>query len=245
MSVLCHGGMLMKKQNMLFLVLILLFITGCRPSAYVGGSKIDWVDFVKFAGIEYQGIHTGALADGDYVGENIGTVKFKVADNVKNPNYKIRDGDAAFHDKGTGIFEIKDQPHLIAVKNTQAINGYRVYFSSDAIEYQWHFKDMPIEKVELIEIYVTEPPEDDKLIATLSKKEDVNGFLQLLVESKNNPDFQPDVEKADPIFYEMVFYTEEPIAYKYNLQFDGETYYWHPWDTSILSDDIKTFIHGN
>ncbi len=235
----------MKKRNMLYFFLILLFITGCRPSAYMGGSKIDWVDFVKFNGNEYQLIHTGTLADMDDVGESIGTVKFKVADHVKNPNYKIRDGDAAFHEKGTEIFEIKDHPHLIAVKNTQVINGYQVYFSSDAIEYQWHFKDMPIEKVGLIEIYLSEPLENEQLIASLSKNEDINRFLQILNEGKENPDFHPNLEKTDPIFYEMVFYTEGPIAYKYNLQFDGESYYWHPWDTSILSDEVKTFIHCN
>ena len=43
----------------------------------------------------------------------------------------------------------------------------------------------------------------------------------------------------------MIFYTEDPIAYKYNMQFDGDTYFWHPWDTSILSDDIKMFISGD
>ena len=80
------------------------------------------------------------------------------------------------------------------------------------------------------------------MISELTKNEEVKSFLQLLINSEENPSFQPNTEKADPIFYEMIFYTEDPIAYKYNMQFDGETYFWHPWDTSILSDDIKLFI---
>lgn len=238
--------MSLKKTRMLTFILILLFLSGCRLSAFGGQVVIDWVDFIHFDGKEYNGIHSGVLADKSFIGNKIGTVKFKVADNVKNPSYKIRDGDAAFHEKGTEIFQIKDHPHLIAVKDDRAINGYRVYFSrDDDIEYQWNFKDMPIEKVERIEIYQTDSPAGNKLISKLTKSDDINSFLQLLVDSEENPNFQPTRGSGDPIFYEMFFYTDEPIAYKYYMQFDGETYYWSPWDTSILSDEIQTFIGGN
>ncbi len=237
--------MSMKRRSMFAFVLILLLLTGCRSTPFDGQSIIEWVDFIVLDGKEYNGIHSGVLADKHYVGEKIGTVKFKVADNVTNHRYKIRNGDAAFHKKGTEIFEIKDHPYLIAVKNTDSINGYSVYFSRDDIEYQWHFKDMPIEKVKLIEIYQANPPEGNKMISELTKNEEVKSFLQLLVNSEENPSFQPNTEKANPIFYEMIFYTEDPIAYKYNMQFDGDTYFWHPWDTSILDEDIKTFISGD
>lgn len=171
-------------------------------------SSIEWVDFIKFVGTEYQRIDTGILAEKHDVGEKLGTVKFKVANNVKKPNYKSRNGDAAFHEKGTEIFQITDQPHLIAVKDTRAINGYQLYFSRDDMDYQWHFKDMPIEKVKIIEIYQTEPQEGNKLMAKLTKSEDVHHFLQLLVEGEDDPNFEPNMENGDPIFYEKIFYTE-------------------------------------
>ncbi|WP_428912212.1 hypothetical protein [Niallia sp. Krafla_26] len=233
----------MKKLSLF--IFILLLLTGCRSTPFDAQSEIDWVDFIKWDGKEYDGIHSGVLADNRYVGEKMGTIKFKMADNVTNQSYKIRNGDAAFHEKGTEIFKIKDQPNLIAVKSVHSINGYNVYFARDDIEYRWHFKDMPIEKVKRIEIYQAYTPEGNKLISTLTKSEEVKNFIQLLVNSETNPDFQPNTERGDPIFYEMVFYTEEPIAYKYSMQFDGYTYFWHPWDTSILSDDIKIYIHEN
>lgn len=235
----------MKKWSMLIFILILLVLTGCRPSAFGGHVVIDWVDFVQIDGKHYYGIHSGVLADESFIGEKIGTVKFKVADNVKNPSYKIKDGDAAFHEKGTEIFQIKDYPYLIAVKDAHSLNGYSVYFSSDDIEYQWHFNDMPLEKVERIEIYQNDPPAGKKLISKLTKSEEINDFLQLLVDSEENPNFQPYSGSTDPIFYEMFFYTDDPIAYKYYMQFDGETYFWNPWDTSILSDEIQIFINRN
>ncbi|MCC3355710.1 hypothetical protein [Bacillus sp. REN16] len=234
--------MSIKKRSMFILVCILLLLTGCRSTPFGGHSIIDWVDFIKMDGKEYNGIHSGVLADEQFVGEKIGSVKFKVADNVTNPSYKIRDGDAAFHEKGTEIFKIKDQPHLIAVKDTHSINGYRVYYSKDDIEYQWHFKNMPIEKVKRIEIYQVYTPLGNKQVSKLTKNAEVKSFLQLLENSKTDPNFQPDTEKGDPIYYEMIFYTDEPIAYKYNMQFDGSVYFWHPWDTAILPDGIKMFM---
>lgn len=240
------GAMSMKKWSLLIFVLILMLLSGCRPSAFVGQSVIDWVDFIHINGKEYDGIHSGVLADESFIGEKVGTVKFKVADNVKNIHYKIRDGDAAFHEKGTEIFQIKDHPHLLAVKDDRAINGFRVYFSRDEdSEYQWHFKDMPLEKVVRIEIYQNDPPAGKKLTSKLTKSEEIDGFLQLLVDSEENPNFQPYSGSADPIFYEMFFYTDDPIAYKYYMQFDGETYFWNPWDTSILSDEIQMYIGRN
>ncbi|WP_432363341.1 hypothetical protein [Sporosarcina sp. UB5] len=234
----------MKIPRMFIFVLTLLLLTGCRSPIY-GQSVIDWVDFIMLDGKHYYGIHSGVLADDQYVGEKIGTVKFKVADNVTNTGYKIKDGDAAFHEKGTEIFQIKDHPHYIAVKDSHSTNGYRVYYSRDDIEYQWHFRDMPIDEVKAIEIYQAHLPEGNELISKLTKNEEVEAFLQLLINSEANPNFRPSTIRVDPIYYEMIFYTEDPVAYKYYMEFDGVTYYWHPSDTSILSDEIEMFIGEN
>ncbi|MFE8697376.1 hypothetical protein ACFYKT_13620 [Cytobacillus sp. FJAT-53684] len=231
----------MKKISMF--LLILLFLTGCRTMPFGGYGVIDWVDFVKLDGKTYYGIHSGVLADQSFVGEMIGTVKFKVADNVTNPNYKIRNGDAAFHEKGTEIFKIEDHPHLIALRSEHSINGYDVYYSIDEMDYQWRFKDMSLVKVKKIEIYQAYTREGNKRIADISKVEEVKRFLHLLESSEIQTTFQPNTEKRDPTYYEMIFYTEDPIAYKFNMQFDGSTYYWHPWDTAILSNDIGQFLY--
>ncbi|MDW0118046.1 hypothetical protein QTL97_13960 [Sporosarcina thermotolerans] len=235
----------MKKMSMIILVFSLLLLTGCRSLPFGGQSRIEWVDFIKLNGKEYNGIYSGVLADEDYVGEQIGTVKFKVVGNVTNPNYKIKNGDAAFHDKGTVILKIKNHSDLIAVKDTHTINGYKVYYSREDTDYKWHFKDMPIEKVDRIEIYHSHLPEGDKLISELTMDDEINSFLQLLVNSEENPNFQRNLKTGDPTFYKMIFYTEAPIAYQYYMQFDGDTYFWHPWDTSIISDEMKLFIIGN
>jgi hypothetical protein len=230
----------MKKWGLFILLLIVL--TGCRSTPFDGHSIIDWVDFIKWEGIEYDGIYSGVLADEVFIEEKLGTVKFKVADNVTIPNYKIRNGDAAFHEKGTEIFTIKGQPNLIAIKDASQINGYKVYHSSGVKERQWHFKNVPIDKVNEVEIYQPYTSQGNKLLSKFTKHEKINRILQLLIDSEESPYFQPNTEKGDPDYFQIVLYTDEPIAYKYDIQFDGSTYYWFPWDTAILSNEIQTFL---
>jgi hypothetical protein len=222
--------------------MVLFFLSGCRSSLFGSHTIIDWVDFIKWDGITYDAIYSGALADTKFIGKKVGEVKFRVADNVTNPNYKTRNGDAAFHEKGTGIYSIKGHPEFIAVKSPREVNGYRIYFSREEIEFKWHFKDMPTEKVNTIEIYLAHQPKGTKEIAAINEADQVKQFLELLTTSKENPNFQPNTESGDPVYYEMVFFTDEPIAYKFGLQFDGSTYFWHPWDTSIISDEMAEFI---
>lgn len=232
----------MKKWGVIICALMLL--TGCRLATLGGqGGIIDWVDFVIWDGTEYDQIHSGVLADQFYIGEQIGAVKFKVADNVSNPKYKVKNGDAAFHEKGTKLYNIKGHPHLLAVESPNAINGYDVYFARDDAAYIWQFQDMPKQNVKKIEIYRTVPP-GYELISEWTNDEDIRQFLKLLTSGETDSTFEPHIGNEDPDFYEMVFYTEDPIAYKFGMAFDGQTYYWHPANTEVLSDEIGLFLHG-
>jgi hypothetical protein len=47
---------------------------------------------------------------------------------------------------------------------------------------------------------------------------------------------------GDPLFYQVVFYTGEAIAYLQNLQYDGYTYYWFSNETATLSNEIQAFF---
>ena len=233
----------MRRINLLILlsILQLLLLVGCGSTNIGGHAIIEWVDFIKWEGIQYEGIRTGILADKNFIGEKIGEVKFRVADNVTNPNYKIKDGDAAFLEKGTEIYTIKGKPDLLALKDKSVIKGYRVYYSRDKNEYQWHFKNVPIEKVNAIEIYQTYTP-NTKKITEIKDRGKLNSFLKILKNSNESPNFQANSTKGDSASYEIILYTGEPIAYKYNMQFDGTTYYWAPWDVSILSNEIGAFL---
>lgn len=221
---------------------MLLLIAGCRAAPADHQAVIDWVDFIKWNGVEYSRIHSGVLADEQAIGKQIGSVKFAVADHITSPDYQIKDGDAAFHARGTKLYEVEESPGLLAVKDAGSINGYKVYFPRKMIDYKWHFQNVQLDRVHRAEIYQTHSPGLKKLRELTGKA--AVPFLQLLKESKEVDYFYPDTANGDPASYTVILYTDEPVAYKYEIQFDGTNYFWYPWDAAILSNEIGSFFQA-
>jgi hypothetical protein len=109
-------------------VALLLLVSACRlPSSTqgCGNVHIDWVDFIQLGTTQYvAGLATPTAIPESELGAVVAHVKFKVADNVCDPNYKPKDGDAAFLEPGTAIYEVNDQPaskEVAARRNGQII----------------------------------------------------------------------------------------------------------------------------
>jgi hypothetical protein len=91
----------------------LLLIAACQfPGADSGcNAQIDWVDFIQIGSTQYlarPGTST-AVNEGD-LGSVYARVKFKVSGHVCDPSYRLKDGDAAFLDPGTPIYQVKGFP---------------------------------------------------------------------------------------------------------------------------------------
>ena len=69
---------------------------------------IDWINFIQVGQTQYvagpQNVEAVKEADLAAVYTH---VKFKVAGNVCDPNYRPKDGDAAFLEAGTPVYQIK------------------------------------------------------------------------------------------------------------------------------------------
>jgi len=115
----------MKKLITITMMLPLIAVSlipqfGCDKSAVI----IDWVNFIKFNDITYLG---GRDVQATFTEEDLyyfNEIKFKVADNVNNPNYQSKHGDAAFLEKGTLIYSIRGYSpdfRLIAKTGTEMI----------------------------------------------------------------------------------------------------------------------------
>jgi hypothetical protein len=206
---------------------------------------IDWVDFIKLNGHSYQGIYTGTLSDPSLVGKEIGTVKFRVSDNVTNPNYKIKDGDAAFLEKGTKIYDVKENPDLVTVKDQEAIGGYRVYYR-DRGSYNYHFKNLNQDEVEKIQIFEEhgDTKLEHRLLSTLTDPSQIKNFLGLLNQGTENNDFRYDHSLPDQKVFTIVFYTKKAVAYRKNIFYNGKEYGWAPWNQEVLSVSIGEFLRG-
>ena len=109
-------------------ILILASCQGLNPNASCS-NQIDWVDFIQVASTEYVAEPGSAptLQESD-LGPAYAKVKFKVSGNVCDPNYRLKDGDAAFLDPGTPIYQVNGFPpsERLAARRSGQIELYLV-----------------------------------------------------------------------------------------------------------------------
>ena len=113
-------------------VLGALFLTAtCQlpGSSPTCSTQIDWVNFIQVGTTQYVAGLTQAprvLQESD-LGPVYAHVKFKVSGNVCDTNYRLKDGDAAFLDAGTPIYQVKGQPpsEQLAARFSGQIVAYR------------------------------------------------------------------------------------------------------------------------
>lgn len=84
---------------------------GCQLPGRPPGcaAAIDWVDFVQVGGTHYVAAPASDTSDAD-LGPVYAKVKFRVSDNVCDPGYRIKDGDAAFLEAGTPLRLVNGHP---------------------------------------------------------------------------------------------------------------------------------------
>ncbi|MGF9965861.1 hypothetical protein [Bacillus rhizoplanae] len=221
------------------ILLYILLLTGCNNESY---SIIEWTDFIKWDGDNYKGIDTGIIADQNLIGETFGTVKFQVNDNIHNSNYRIKDGDAAYLEKGTKLYSIKGKKELLAVKDPSKVNGYRIYsLKKEPYTYKWYYKDMPKQDVIKIEIYERTAGSMPHFHRGIQDINEIRTVLSLLEQGKTTTEGYNDT-KLDAKEFTIVFYTKEPIAYAFSIFRSDDKYYWAPWEGEVLPKEIKEYV---
>jgi hypothetical protein len=87
-----------------------LFAAACQPPGGPGtgcNAQIDWVDFIQVGSVQYLARPETASSVRDVdLGPVYARVKFKVSGHVCDPSYRLKDGDAAFLDVGTAIYQV-------------------------------------------------------------------------------------------------------------------------------------------
>jgi hypothetical protein len=95
------------------MIAALIFAGACQlPGSHATcNASIDWVNFVVVGSIQYvAGPATPSVLLASDLGPVYAHVKFKVSGNVCDPSYRVKDGDAAFLDPGTPIYQVNGQP---------------------------------------------------------------------------------------------------------------------------------------
>jgi len=240
----------MGKRFMLLLTVLAAVLAGCSPRSGSGtgpsvSSSIDWVDFVKLDGRMYTGLYNRVIRDPELVTNRVaGEVKFRVADSVTDPGYRIRNGDAAYLAPGTPLYQVEGfgPDELIAVRDESRIGGYRLYAEDSFFRtILRHYPDIPKDRVERIELFEAGAV---RAFRTLTGEEK-DRFIELLDGGEDRHDFFPDLTNGDPVYYTMVFYTDETLGYSHYMEDDGTTVYFHPDLTRVVDDEIRKFLSAN
>ena len=113
-------------KNMFFISAFALLLSSCgnatsNITSFIGGcpdAEIDWVDVLMIDDIQYEHHYPDAANEQLPItieeGREIGKVTYKMADNACS-NHKMKNGDAAFLNAGTIIYEVKGYPTSLIV----------------------------------------------------------------------------------------------------------------------------------
>lgn len=176
--------MIIFKRFFVALIFLILLLAGCAQSSNGDVEQpppditIDWVDFVKLGGIQYM--RTDYSIDADKLGPQISEVKFKISDNVNNPDYIVKDGDAAYLEKGTPIYNINNykSSFRIAIKATNEIIVYQV-FDNPSAKKGSDIADIS-NKVDYIEINSKSNEEE---IAAITDVDKINEMVDMVLKA--------------------------------------------------------------
>ena len=102
-------------------------LPGSQPTC---NAMIDWVNFVEVGSTQYVAGpgSPGVLQEND-LGPVYAYIKFKVSGNVCDANYRLKDGDAAFLEPGTPIYQVNGHPpseQLAARSEPAASSSYQL-----------------------------------------------------------------------------------------------------------------------
>ncbi len=112
------------------IAIALLLVSACQlpgSAQGCGNVQIDWVDFIQIGATQYlAGPGAPTTIQESDLGPVVARVKFKVAGNVCDPNYRPKDGDAAFLESGTPVYQVNGQPasKVVAARRNGQIKGY-------------------------------------------------------------------------------------------------------------------------
>lgn len=230
------------KTMLGLLIISLLVLSSCEgrgiynPTKSIRQVSIDWVDFVKLEQGKYRGVIDSVIANPSLVTEEVvGEVKFNVADEVTNPNYRIQAGDAAYLPIGTKLFRVEgfEPSELIAAEDKHSINGFRIYKAEDAItDYVKNFNEIVKHKIERIEWYSFN---EKDLLSTVTGEESKE-LVNFIRAGEANSQYSPSYNEQDPSYYRFVIYNGAPLAYSFTVVDDGENVVFYGDEMMIMVD---------
>ncbi len=174
----------MKKITTITILILLIVTsvvpqTGCSEKGEVIHS-IDWVDFIKFNNIMYlRTIQPLPYSEEEL--EYFDEIHFRVEGNINTPGHQIKDGDAAYLDRGTQIYSISGySPYFRLVAKVDA----ELYlFEADTNPDAKKGVDLLDIKDKVVYIGVNSPVDGKTELASITEQNLVSNLIEMVLEA--------------------------------------------------------------
>lgn len=225
-------------KDMIFISVFALLLSSCSNFTFLKGcpdAEIEWVDMLMINDIKYEH-HFPEPAQENLPktiekGRELGKVTYKMADSACS-NHKMQNGDAAFLNEGTIIYEIKGYPTSLIV----AANDV-VYVANTSKKAKTAGELYPMDKL-VKNIYI-ESTEDGKRLHTFSqssKDKFLAAFYELKLEDVQSL-IDEDKLEGTRIFLEIEL--NNGVSFRQLYWSDSNTFH----NGAIGNDEIKKVIN--
>ncbi|QDQ02366.1 hypothetical protein FOH38_18845 [Lysinibacillus fusiformis] len=225
-------------KDMIFISVFALLLSSCSNFTFLKGcpdAEIEWVDMLMINDIKYEHHFPEPAQENLSItiekGRELGKVTFKMADSACS-NHKMQNGDAAFLNEGTIIYEIKGYPTSLIV----AANDV-VYVANTSKKAKTAGELYPMDKL-VKNIYI-ESTEDGKRLHTFSqssKDKFLAAFYELKLEDVQSL-IDEDKLEGTRIFLEIEL--NNGVSFRQLYWSDSNTFH----NGAIGNDEIKKVIN--
>jgi hypothetical protein len=180
---------------------------------------IDWVNFIKLNGTTYLATQSDggrALEQAD-LGQQIAQVQFKVADNVTDPSYRTKDGDAAFLNPGTPIYTV--QGYAPQSRLAAQHDGQITLYEADSNPSAKHGSDLLDLRDKVTAIGINSVEDGTTEVGRINDAQQIAALIELVLAAPVNQS-QPLVA-GDGQSYFIVFYFKDGTATKRMYHLDS------------------------
>lgn len=159
-------------------VTLLVGFAGC--GLFQSAAIIDWVNFVRFGGITYLASdNAGRELQSADLGPQFAAVRFRLDGNVHDPSRQTEDGDAAFLDAGTPVYQVRGYAPTFRLAAHQ--EGKIVLFEADTNPKARHGADLLDIGGKVQSITVTNDTSSGLPMATISDAHQLATLVTLLL----------------------------------------------------------------
>jgi hypothetical protein len=170
--------------------------------------QIEWVNIVQFGGIQYVASMSQvgrAPMDAD-VGLVFATVQFKLADNVHDPNYRLKDGDAAYLDAGTSVYRVRG--YAPTFRLVARFAGRLTFYEADTNPHATTGADLLDIGGKVRSIGINSQQDGKTELGAIRDPTQVGALVAMILHAPVNPQYQ----ESDSATYFIALYLDDGTA---------------------------------